>query len=265
LSDAKPLRIVQLSDCHLFESDQGALLGLNTEHSLGKVLDLIEQEQSSVDIYLATGDLSQDGSAASYRRFHQHMTRFTDPVYWMPGNHDVINTMRTEQVPDRCCPIVIEQQGWRIILLDSTVPGKVPGNFADDQLEFLQQSLEQTSGYHVMVCMHHQPVKVGCPWLDSQIIGNAERLFSILDQFDHVRALVWGHVHQVYEGERQGVKLFSVPSTCVQFQPSSVDFAVDDKAPGYRWFDLYPDGQIETTVSRVEEVAFEVDYTIKGY
>jgi len=265
LPDAKPIRIVQLSDCHLFESDQGKLLGLNTEFSLGKVLDLIELEQPAVDIYLATGDLSQDGSAASYQRFHQHMNRFAQPVYWLPGNHDITNRMSVEQRAEECCPMVIEFQGWRIILLDSTVEGSVPGNFAEEQLTFLQGALEQTKDHHVMVCMHHQPVQVGCPWLDDQIIGNADELFNILDQFDHVKAIIWGHVHQVYEAERKGVKLFSIPSTCVQFKPDSEDFAVDDKAPGYRWFDLYPDGSVESTVSRVEEVVFEVDYTIKGY
>ena len=265
MPDAKPIRIVQLSDCHLFESDQGKLLGLNTEFSLGKVLDLIELEQPEVDIYLATGDLSQDGSAASYQRFHQHMNRFPKPVYWLPGNHDFIHKMSVEQRAEECCPMVLEAQDWRLILLDSTVEGAVPGNFAQEQLAFLESALEQTKGHHVMVCMHHQPVQVGCPWLDDQIIGNADELFSIMDQFDHVKAIIWGHVHQVYEAERNGVKLFSIPSTCVQFKPDSEEFAVDDKAPGYRWFDLYPDGSVKSVVSRVEEVEFEVDYTIKGY
>lgn len=265
MSDPKPIRIVQLSDCHLFESDQGKLLGLNTEFSLGKVLELIEREQPAVDAYLATGDLSQDASAASYQRFHQHMSRFEAPVYLLPGNHDENVAMTSQQDASHCCPLIIEIGEWRIILLDSTVPGEVPGNFAEDQLVFLQGALEQTKGQPVMVCMHHQPVKVGCPWLDDQIIGNADALFEILDQYQHVKAIVWGHVHQVYEGERQGVRLYSVPSTCVQFKPDSEDFAVDDKSPGYRWFDLHPDGTIDSAVSRVEEVAFEIDYSIKGY
>ena len=56
-----------------------------------------------------------------------------------------------------------------------------------------------------------------------------------------------------------------MPSTCVQFKPGSEDFAVDDAAPGYRWFDLHADGRIETAVSRVEGVEFEVDFSVKGY
>jgi Icc protein len=56
-----------------------------------------------------------------------------------------------------------------------------------------------------------------------------------------------------------------VPSTCVQFKPLSKDFAIDDVAPGYRWLDLYPDGRVETAVSRVDGVKFEVDFSVKGY
>ena len=61
------------------------------------------------------------------------------------------------------------------------------------------------------------------------------------------------------------MRLLSVPSTCVQFKPHSKDFAVDDVAPGYRWLDLHEDGRIDTEVSRVEGVKFEVDFSVKGY
>ena len=58
----QPLRIVQLSDCHLFADESGKLLGLNTQFSLDKVLELVRREQPNPDLILATGDLSQDAS-----------------------------------------------------------------------------------------------------------------------------------------------------------------------------------------------------------
>lgn len=259
------IRVVQLSDCHLFESDKGKLLGLDTEFSLGKVLDLIQKEQPNPDLILATGDLSQDGSSESYKRFHRHMSQFSAPVYWLPGNHDIMSKMGDHQALDFMSPCVIPQGNWRIILLDSTILGKVPGYMSEKELIFLDEALAATKGQHVMVCLHHQPVPVGCKWLDQQIIGNADALFKVLDKYSHVRVMIWGHIHQVFESERKGVKLMSVPSTCVQFLPKSEDFAVGDTSPGYRWIDLHPDGNIETGVSRVTGVTFEVDYTIKGY
>jgi len=264
-STSNSIRVVQLSDSHLFKSPEGKLLGLNTEHSLSMVMDLIAAEQRHIDLVLATGDLSQDGSSESYNRFHQHMEAFACPVYWLPGNHDLTDMMANHQVAKRMSPCVIPLNGWHIIMLDSTIRGKVPGNFADSELVFLQQALQQSAGNNVLIALHHQPVPVGSEWLDQQIVGNAAEFFRIVDQFHNVRNIIWGHVHQAYEGERKGVKLMSVPSTCVQFRPKSFDFAVDRENPGYRWLDLHADGRIETGVSRVTGVDFVVDYSVRGY
>ena len=265
-SAPKVVRVVQLSDCHLFESEEGKLLGLNTEFSLSKVLELITQEQPDVALVLATGDLSQDGTEESYRRFHQHMANaFSVPVYWLPGNHDILGRMNLHKEAKFMSPCVVDINGWHIVMLDSTIEGEVPGYMEQSQLDFLEKSLTAAAGKHVMVCLHHQPVPVGSSWLDEQLVGYAEEFIKVLDRFDNVRAVVWGHVHQDFVGERNGVKMMSVPSTCVQFKPNSEDFAVDDTNPGYRWFDIYDDGTVETGVSRVTGVTFEVDYSIKGY
>ncbi len=64
---------------------------------------------------------------------------------------------------------------------------------------------------------------------------------------------------------RNGVRLLASPSTCIQFAPGSVDFKVDTTAPGYRWLRLHDDGRLETAVSRVVGLEFEVDYGGTGY
>lgn len=264
-SQTQPIRVVQLSDSHLFADEQGKLLGLSTEYSLLKVLELIRKEQPAIDVVLATGDLSQDGSAASYIRFHHHMQQFSAPVYWLPGNHDLTDVMFRGQVAGQISPCIIDVGNWRVILLDSTIRGKVPGYMSNQELAFLRQSLATAGDRHVLIALHHQPVPIGAVWLDTQIVGNADEFWAEVDQSTHVRAVIWGHVHQVHESMRNYVQLMSVPSTCVQFKPGSEDFAVDSENPGYRWLDLYPDGRIDTQVSRVTGVTFEVDYRIKGY
>lgn len=258
--------MVQITDCHLFASVDGKLLGLNTEDSLRLVLDRVALEQSRIDVILATGDLSQDGTPVAYRRFKQHLERFKAPSYWLQGNHDltepIVNALGERS---HLSPCLIEQGPWRIIMLNSSVEHEVPGNFRASELEFLRKALEKTRGHHTLVCLHHHPVPMNCAWLDTQVVKNAADFWAVMDAFDHVRAVVWGHVHQESDQLRKGVRLMSSPSTCVQFKPDSDDFAVDDVAPGYRWFDLYPDGRIDTTVSRVQGVKFEVDFSVKGY
>lgn len=264
--DPRPQRVVQISDSHLFASTDGRLLGLNTEDSLKLVLDRVAREQAHIDVILATGDLSQDGTTTAYRRFQQHIDRFQAPSYWLQGNHDLTEPMvNTLGGRSHLSPCLVEQGPWRIIMLNSSVEHQVPGCFQPSELAFLRESLEATRGHHVLICLHHHPLPMGCTWLDTQVVKNAADFWTVVDGFDHVRAILWGHVHQASDQERKGVRLMSVPSTCVQFKPKSHDFAVDDVAPGYRWLDLYPDGRIETEVSRVEGVKFEVDFSVKGY
>jgi len=264
---AGPLRVVQVSDCHLFSSTEGKLLGLNTQFSLDRVLELVQAEQPRMDIILATGDLSQDASQEAYARLDDALNAFGVPTYWIEGNHDKPAPMMEvlRQRRDKMGPCVIELGAWTIVMLDSTIPGDVPGELYDDDIAFLDRSLKNAAGEHIMVCLHHHPVPMGCKWLDTQVVASADRFFEVIDRYDRVRTVIWGHVHQEYSGERNGVKLFAVPSTCVQFKPFSDDFAVDKIPPGYRWFDLYPDGRIDTAVSRVQGIEFEVDMSVKGY
>ncbi|RCL61780.1 MAG: phosphodiesterase, partial [Pseudomonas sp.] len=70
---------------------------------------------------------------------------------------------------------------------------------------------------------------------------------------------------QAFDQSRNGVRLLATPSTGVQFTPQSEDFQVDSAAPGYRWLRLYADGRLETDVSRVSGIDFEIDYSVKGY
>jgi Icc protein len=115
------------------------------------------------------------------------------------------------------------------------------------------------------VCLHHNPVPIGCEWMNPIGLRNPDALFAVLERFPQVRAVLWGHVHQEYDQMRGDVRLLASPSTCIQFAPGSVDFKVDTTAPGYRWLRLYDDGRLETGVSRVVCMDFEVDYGGEGY
>lgn len=264
----KPLRVVQISDCHLFATTEGRLLGLNTEDSLRLVLEKVQREQQKIDVVLATGDIAQDASEVAYTRFQQHLAQLNAPNYWLQGNHDItqpiLNILGNNQ--SHLSPCVISFKHWRIIMLNSSVEYEVPGKFKPEELVFLHKALTDSKNFHVMVCLHHHPVPMDCKWLDTQVVRNAVDFWQVIDQFSHIKAIVWGHVHQESDRLRNNVRLLSVPSTCVQFKPLSDDFAIDEElAPGYRWFDLYDNGDIVTQVSRVEGVKFVVDWTVRGY
>jgi len=257
--------LVQLSDSHLFAEADGTLLGMNTHDSLQRVIDLVVAQQPQIDLLLATGDLSQDGTLESYQAFRDATRQIPAPARWIPGNHDEPQIMAHAAINSALLEPVVDVGNWRITLLDSAVPGSVPGYLQDQQLQLLAQALSEAPTRHHLVCFHHHPVSIGCAWMEPIGLRNPEALFAVLDRFPQVKALLWGHVHQEIDRERNGVRLLASPSTCIQFAPGSEDFNVSEEAPGYRWLRLHADGRLETGVERVEGFAFQVDYGSNGY
>lgn len=263
--------IVQITDPHLFAEADGRLLGMNTRDSLEKVIDKVLLEQPQIDLLLVSGDLSQDGTAESYQAFRQMSARIKAPTHWFAGNHDEPQVM--EQVAEGMVAAggadvlkpVIDIGQWRITLLNSAVPGSVPGFLPESQLQLLAQALSEAPQRHHLVCLHHHPVSIDCQWMAPIGLRNPEALFEVIDRFPAVRAVLWGHIHQDFDARRGDIRLLASPSTCIQFKPRSDDFALDDLPPGYRWLRLQDDGTIETGVSRVEGYAFKPDFSSDGY
>ncbi|MBS7662241.1 3',5'-cyclic-AMP phosphodiesterase [Pseudomonas lalucatii] len=257
--------LVQLSDSHLFAEANGKLLGMDTQDSLQRVVEQLLREQPQIDLVLASGDLSQDGSEASYARFRQLTATIGAPARWLPGNHDDVPAMRRACGDGAQLEPVIDLGSWRIVLLDSSIPGAVPGYLDAEQLALLERALAEAPERHHLICLHHHPVPIGCAWMEPIGVRNPEALFAVLARHPQAKAVLWGHVHQEFDQLREGVRLLASPSTCVQFAPGSEDFQVDSSAPGYRWLRLHADGRLETGVSRVTGIRFEVDYSVKGY
>jgi len=261
------IRVLQLTDTHLCHARGGTLLGMDTDHSLQAVIDLVKKERSGVDVLLGTGDLADGGAGPAYERLQMYFDQLTGDNFWLPGNHDSRSKMEAAvNSAVRLCK-EIRAGHWQILLLDSQVPGEVGGALCAAELQLLEQALQgaRQQRLYTLVCLHHQPVAVGCEWLDQQMVSNAGAFFDILDRHSNVRGVLWGHVHQEIDKQRNGVRLLASPSTCVQFAAGSVKFKADDQPPGYRWLDLHSDGRIETAVSRVWDTKFTVELDSQGY
>ena len=174
-------------------------------------------------------------------------------VVYIPGNHDEPEAMRRELkgAPFQICG-THEADGWQFVMLDSYDPGHVGGRLTEAELARLDSALTQ-SPKHAMVCLHHHPVPMSSRWLDRVGLTNATEFLHAIDAHRNVRAIVWGHVHQSYDGLRKGVRLLATPSTCAQFLPNSDDLAVDPRSPAYRRFELRADGSLLTEVVWVEQ------------
>ncbi len=260
------LRVLQITDCHLYEDPRGELAGIRTLDTFDEVLRLSKKELPEQDLILATGDLVHDASSEGYGRMMARFQAHGVPVHCLAGNHDLPTVM------NRCLnsksvnsPKAVQYQNWSIILLDSTVPGKEGGHLNSAELEFLESSLDENPDSFALVCLHHHPVPVGSTWMDSIALDNPEELFSVTDRYDRVRGMLWGHIHQTFEGNRNGVRLMGSPSTCIQFLPRQNKFGIDNQPPGMRWLELMPTGIIRSGIQRLSQIPVELDLRSVGY
>jgi Icc protein len=164
---------------------------------------------------------------------------------------------------------LIRAGNWQIIMLDSSVAGQVHGHLNERDLQHLESALLEARNdpaiAHTLICLHHNPVPATPRWMDEIGLHNQAQFLTLVDRFDTVRGIVYGHIHQEVDLLRKGVRYFCTPSTCIQFKPEAVDFTLDELSPGYRWFDLHSDGRISSGVERVTGYVFDVDYESTGY
>jgi len=261
----RPIRIVQLTDCHLGEDDSATLLDMNTDNSLDHVLDMLADRSDEFDLILVTGDIALHGAREAYSRFQTKLSRFEQPTIWVGGNHDNIQYMREVVGFGTEMSRSVSIGDWQLITLDSVDPGAVGGCLSESELRFLRHCLEQDPDRPALIGLHHHPLPIGCDWLDEQQISNSEQFLSIVRSHQNVKAVCWGHVHQDWDTTAAGVRYLSAPSTCVQFAPNSLDFKLDALQPGVRWLELHGDGRVETDVWRLTGVNIHVDLESTGY
>lgn len=243
------ITLVQITDTHILDEGATSFDGYDTAASLNKVIEKIKTNEKNADLLLLTGDLVHEPTQSSYQKLADCLHDLTIPLYCLPGNHDEPDmldyVMGMNGVDSNR---LIKIGNWLIILLNSHLPGEHSGQLSETELHFLQSSLAMSSEPHVLIALHHHPVSINSTWMDSMSLLNQGDFLSIADQHEQIKAIIWGHIHQEFEINRNNVKLLGTPSTCLQFVAGSDAFAVDDKTPAYRKINLFSNGEIETTV-----------------
>lgn len=262
------IKLLQITDSHLFEQAGGLLLGVNTRDSLNAVIQHIRETHQNIDIVLATGDISHDGSAQSYQYFLSSVKPLAPLVRGLPGNHD-LPAILSQEWQQHATPIT-DIAGWRIVALDTTIPNSNAGALAATQLDLLENACESAPDQHVLLALHHNPVASGCAWLDTMMVDNHHQLFQRIERLPNIQAMIWGHIHQAFDkthrfDQARQLRMLATPATSIQFMPQRETFALDTRAPGYRILTLTGDGSIRTQVYRVAGINIQPDSASTGY
>jgi Icc protein len=262
----QPVKIVQISDLHILPAPGERLLGIDTGFYFDSVLKQALQEHPQPDLLLFTGDLAQIPTAASYRKISAVLENVDIPAVCLPGNHDDYELMqKIFRGKNIGCNKQTLFDNWHIVCLNSQKPNNPGGRLEAKELARLESYLQTYPRHHTLIAVHHPCCDIGSRWLDAQQIDNGGALLELLTRFPQVKAITTGHIHQVVTLQIGALHIYSAPSTCFQFRPGSADFAIDKTAPGYRWFSLYPDGRIESGVSRLAGQLDELKIDSQGY
>lgn len=243
--------LLQLSDTHIFASQEEVRENVNTHACFVRTLDHA-LANCEPDIILLTGDLAEDYSHEAYETIRGLLKDAGVPVYCLPGNHDHLGRMvEVLSEPPFHFLETIRLGPWTIPLLSTWDGDRGGGRLGEEELARLARELESTHADHALVCLHHCPIDVGSAWLDAVGLDDGDQLLELVNKYPRVRAVLCGHIHQELDVISRGVRLMGTPSTCYQFKPGSERFTLDERPSGYRVLRLFPDGHIETRVTRV--------------
>jgi Icc protein len=247
------IRLLQITDTHFSGDPSMRFDEIDPRASLASVLADIRANGLPVDAILATGDLSHDATPDSYVALREALQPLETPIFCLAGNHDdptVMQDYLTGGWVTRAPAVTFD--AWQVIVLDTQVPGAEHGELGAERLALLHGLLEETACPHVLIAIHHPPVPIASPWMDAMGLRDAADFLDIVDRSGRVRAIVWGHVHQIVDQLRGGIRMLATPSTCIQFQPGATRYRRDPAQPGYRTLTLHPDGRVESAVVRVD-------------
>jgi Icc protein len=138
-------------------------------------------------------------------------------VLAVPGNHDLPAATQAVWGGEAC----IEVGQWRLIGVDTTVPGQPHGEI---DVERLCTRLGRLDERWTALVMHHPPLSPARN--PAFLLKRAAELLSVLRDRPHVRAVLTGHVHTPFETTVDGCALLGGPSTAIPVVHSGEEFAV---------------------------------------
>ncbi|MET8149656.1 metallophosphoesterase family protein [Actinoplanes sp. NPDC049668] len=218
------MRILHLSDTHLGRA--------GARESLSRLLHDC-RELAGLSAVVVTGDVADDGTTEAYTAALELVGGFARrhriPAIFTTGNHDeraaftaVLGTGHLDAEgrdrPDsrldapggeRAAVTVVD--GYRVVTLDSLVPGSGYGLIGAAQLAWLRDVLAEPAPNGTVLAFHHPPVVVpGEPLQEALGLRDGPDLAGAVGGTD-VRLILCGHFHLQLYGMLASVPVWVTP------------------------------------------------------
>jgi Icc protein len=246
-----------VSDTH-FVTD-GALLHdcVDSDANLTRLFERLEKAGRRPEAIVFTGDLADRGEPEAYVRLRRIVEpaaeRLGAKVIWVMGNHDARPAFRSglldAEPTEDSVDAVVDVNGLRIIVLDSTVPGFHHGLISDEQLAWLTDVLAEPAPHGTLLALHHPPVPGLLDAIESVELKEQHRLETVLAGTD-VRGILAGHLHYSTTCTFAGIPVSVASATCYTQDLFVGEGSIrgQDGAQGFNMVHVYRDRVLHTVV-----------------
>ena len=228
----KTVKWALLSDTHIPQDVQNSYRGFFPYNNLEKIIPLIKNE--NYDGAVITGDLARlEGKVGDYENLKKLVQPALKsfPFLMSLGNHDHRDNFKNvfsdviygeKQDIKKKHVLVVNTGDLDFVVLDSLLfTNKTPGLLGKDQREWLQGFLEKSDDKPVVFFLHH-PLDDG----DGSLL-DSDRFLKIIEPFDNVKAVVFGHSHRYDMGVYKKIHWINLPATGYNFDDSDAVGYID--------------------------------------
>lgn len=211
-----------------------------------------EINAAGVDATIVKGDIADRGRPEQFGAAADCFAKLEKPFHAFLGNHDYYGRKEGLDVDGYAllgqppAPRAVDLGGWRLLLLDTVVPGEHHGELSAHRLDWLETALGETraEGIPTLVLTHHQPVppryRDRYPNTIGIDPGDSLRFFACIARHPQVRGVLIGHTHR--NRVRRNVGSGVVPYVEVN--------CTKDYPGGWAHYRLYDDGSFRQEVRR---------------
>ena len=201
---SEPVRFIHLTDLHVGDpAVRDEHLYSDTNATLAAILADVKKLVPAPRFVVVSGDLTNRGDAGSYEMLKSIFAEadLAMPVLFALGNHDrrdgfyqvMLGKTDHDDTPyDHSCVI----DGIHVVVLDSSLPGKVGGGFEPGQIDWLKAELEHHADLPKLLVMHHAPTLDADPATEWEALSISDT--EVLRQTvagKNILGILSGHVH----------------------------------------------------------------------
>lgn len=225
--------IAHISDPHVTTGPLAAPPASGLHHALGRLNGLTRRP----DCVVITGDLVDRGEPDEYRVLRALLGGTKLPVHLVPGNHDeraaLVAAFGEDQFGGRTGRLYhsVDYPAATVVVLDSLIPGSPAGHLDAEQLAWLDGELARRPDVPAFVCLHHPPLPVGLPFMDTIKLDNGAELADVVRRHRNVTRVLAGHLHRTVTASFAGTILTVAPSTYRQVHLGLAADPADPQAP----------------------------------